>query len=147
VIDFVQAATDGGPIKIGTTDNLDTRLRVLEADYGRPLAVLATRPGGRAEERQWHRRFAHLRLGRTEQFRPAAELLEAIGRPLLVGPNPEAAEVMDNELKPVRITEEALDLARIASSYTGETMSDYVSRIVAERSREDIDKGHEALKS
>jgi hypothetical protein len=33
---------DGGPIKIGYTENLDARLKQLKAHYGRQLAVLAT---------------------------------------------------------------------------------------------------------
>lgn len=49
---------------------------------GRPLALLATMDGGRAEERAIHERFAEHRLGRTEQFRPTAEILAFIGRPL-----------------------------------------------------------------
>lgn len=43
---------------------------------------------------------------------------------------------------PVRITDGAIKWARIASGYTGETMSDYVSRVVEERGREDADKLH-----
>jgi hypothetical protein len=93
MIYFVQP-TDGGPIKIGTTTNLDGRLRQLEAGYGTPLAVLATIEGGRKEESEIHARFAHLRLRRTEQFRPAPELLAFIGRPLLVDANPDSVEAM-----------------------------------------------------
>jgi hypothetical protein len=43
---------------------------------------------------------------------------------------------------PVRLTDEAIAVARIASGYTGETMADYVSRIVVERANEDIDRLH-----
>jgi hypothetical protein len=93
VVYFIQPAR-GGPIKIGTTGDLELRLRQLDADYGLTWAVLGTTPGGVEEERALHGRFAHLRLGRTEQFRPARELLEFIGRPLLVGANPDAVEVL-----------------------------------------------------
>lgn len=72
---------DGGPIKIGHNQDVPTRLAQLEAPYGRPLALLATLPGDRAEEQAIHRRLAHLRLDRRgsrgtrpEQFRPAADL-------------------------------------------------------------------------
>ncbi len=85
---------DGGPVKIGCTDNLPVRLKQLEAHYGRPLALLGTMEGGPHEERAIHGRFAHLRFGRTERFRPAGDLMDFIGRPLLVGPNPEAVEAM-----------------------------------------------------
>lgn len=43
---------------------------------------------------------------------------------------------------PVRLTEEAIGWARIASGYTGESMTEYVSRIVAERGKEDADRLH-----
>jgi hypothetical protein len=98
MIYFAQS-TDGGPIKIGTTADVESRLRQLEAHYGRPLALLATMPGGRDEERAIHRRFALLRFGRTEQFRPAPDLLAFIGRPLLVDPNHETVEVIHVQSK------------------------------------------------
>jgi hypothetical protein len=46
----------------------------------------------------------------------------------------------------VRLTEEAMRLARIASGYTGESMAEYVSRIVEERSQQDIDRLHGEFK-
>lgn len=93
MIYFVQSV-DGGPVKVGTTRNLDRRLKELEARYRRPLSVLATMPGGRKEELQIHRQFSRLRLGNTEQFRPDADLMEFISRPLLVGANPQAVAAM-----------------------------------------------------
>ena len=100
MIYFLQP-TDGGPIKIGFSADVDTRHKALEAHYRRPLALLATLPGGRTEEAEIHRRFDHLRLdnggsrgARIEQFRPAADLLAFIGRPLLVDANPDAVEAM-----------------------------------------------------
>jgi hypothetical protein len=91
VIYFMQP-TDGGPVKIGCSVDVERRHDQLEWHYGKPLALLATLPGDRETEREIHGRFAHLRIGRTEQFRPAADLMEFIGRPLLVDPNPEAVE-------------------------------------------------------
>jgi len=93
VIYFAQL--DSGTIKIGTTDNVDVRIRALESRYGKPAALLATMPGGPDDEAAIHERFAHLRFGRTEQFRPAAELMEFIGKPLLVHPDPDAVEVTE----------------------------------------------------
>jgi hypothetical protein len=58
------------------------------------LALLATLPGGYKEEREIHEKFAHLRFDRTEQFAPATELMEFIGKPLLVAADPDAVEVM-----------------------------------------------------
>lgn len=43
---------------------------------------------------------------------------------------------------PVRLTEEAIKWARIASGYTGESMAEYVSRIVVERGKQDADRLH-----
>lgn len=55
-----------------------------------------------------------------------------------------AERPMDKARKntPVRIDEEALRWARIASGYTGESMSEYISRIVAERARQDAERLH-----
>jgi hypothetical protein len=43
---------------------------------------------------------------------------------------------------PVRITDEAIRWARIASGYTGESVAEYVSRIVEERGKHDADRLH-----
>lgn len=85
---------NGGTVKIGFTDNLNARCKQIEAYYGCPLAILATMKGDRETEREIHERFANLRFGRTEQFRPAVDLMAFIGRPLLVGANPDAVEAM-----------------------------------------------------
>jgi hypothetical protein len=94
VIYFIQSV-DGGPIKIGSTDNLRERLKALEVHYGRPLALLATMPGDREREAEIHAQFSHLRFGRTEQFRPASDLMDFINRPLLVYPSPNTVEAMN----------------------------------------------------
>jgi hypothetical protein len=43
---------------------------------------------------------------------------------------------------PVRLSVEAIRWARIASGYTGESMAEYVSRIVEERAKEDAKRLH-----
>jgi len=43
---------------------------------------------------------------------------------------------------PVRLTDDAIRWGRIASGYTGESMAEYVSRIVCERGKEDTDRLH-----
>jgi hypothetical protein len=83
LIYFLQSI-DGGPVKIGSSKDITRRHEELEAYYGRPLVLLATMEGGRKEETVIHQRFRRLRFGRTEQFRPDPELMEFIGRPLLV---------------------------------------------------------------
>jgi uncharacterized protein (DUF1778 family) len=45
----------------------------------------------------------------------------------------------------VRLTDEAIDLARIAAAFAKENMSEYVCRIVVERARQDIDRYHAEL--
>ncbi len=60
MIYFLQC-TDGGPVKIGYTADLDARRQQLESHSGRPLALLAVREGGREEEREIHERFADYR--------------------------------------------------------------------------------------
>lgn len=80
----------GGPIKIGTTTRLTARIKELEATYGQPLAVLGTCEGDKKTESEIHRRFRHLRFGVTEQFRPAPDLLDFIGRPLFAGGDSES---------------------------------------------------------
>lgn len=85
---------ENAPIKIGFSDDVDRRLDQLEWHYRTQFALLATMPGGREEEKAVHERFAHLRLGRTEQFRPAADLMAFIGRPLLTSANPDATKAI-----------------------------------------------------
>lgn len=125
----------GAPIKIGYTQNLDARKRALELHYGVPLNVLDVREGGKQEEREWHEQFAHLRLGRTEQFKPAADLLAAIGQPLLVDVNLDAVEAMPVRrwagLATVKIHDDVFDLARIVAAYSkGMTVTDLLSGIL-----------------
>lgn len=48
----------------------------------------------------------------------------------------------DPKTTPVRLTADAIKWARIASGYTGESMAEYVSRIVAEHARADIARLH-----
>jgi hypothetical protein len=94
---FLQAA-DGGPVKIGFTANLKYRKRDLEKHYGKPLSLLATRDGGKENEAAIHAMFDHLRLGRTEQFRPDADLMAFIESDAEVNSNTNAPEIM----RPVR---------------------------------------------
>lgn len=98
MIYFLQPV-DGGPVKIGRTDNLDARRKQLEAHYGCQLALLATMPGDKEEESEIHERFREIRFGRTEQYRPTSELMAFIGKPLLVGANSDSVEAMESHSK------------------------------------------------
>ena len=77
MIYFARLAT--GAIKIGTAVDPRKRIRGLVSVYDTPVILLKTLPGGPEEERAIHQRFAHLRLGKKEQFRPGPDLLEFIG--------------------------------------------------------------------
>lgn len=141
---FAQVDRDG-PIKIGCSINVDARLKNLESQYGKPLTLLKIMPGGRDEERAIHERFAEHRIGRTEQFRPVAEIMEFIGLPLLVGPNPDAVEAIPSKpwgqsspMLMIRIDEDSKDVIRRAAEYRGISLSDYVRMVVVEQARKDI---------
>jgi hypothetical protein len=95
------AQLPSGAIKIGKANDVEQRAVGLEYQFGGPVAILKTMAGGLKEEREMHGRFRHLRL-RGEQFRPGPDLMGFIGRPLLVGANPDAVEAADG-IKPVRL--------------------------------------------
>jgi hypothetical protein len=137
VIYFLQSV-EGGPVKIGHSGDVPSRIESLEAHYKKRLALLGTMPGGRDEEREVHERFAHLRFGRTEQFRPAPELMAFIGRPLLVGANPDAVEAMPGPgtgLRHARIELPDIDFQRLkrASTRVHISLSAYIRQAVMER--------------
>jgi hypothetical protein len=136
VIYFAQSL-DGGAVKIGFSDDVDARRQQLELHYGCPLALLATMEGGREQETAIHRRFRSLRFGRTEQFRPTSELMAFIGRPLLVGPNPDAVEAMAGRApnaKPVRLDldPELHQKLRVVAAEQGKPMAVFAREIVEE---------------
>jgi hypothetical protein len=76
VIYFAQLPT--GPIKIGATIDLKTRLIALSSDYGANLTLLATMSGNRSTKYEIHKRFADLRIDRTDLFEPGPALIEFI---------------------------------------------------------------------
>ncbi|MFC3986449.1 GIY-YIG nuclease family protein [Streptosporangium jomthongense] len=70
-----------GLIKIGTTTNLEKRLKALSKGSAMPsgmsvgpVELLATEPGDHRTEGVLHSRFASTRVGRTEWFRPSKAL-------------------------------------------------------------------------
>jgi hypothetical protein len=123
----------GGSVKIGCTGNLEARLDQLKAHYGAELALLATLPGNRSVEAEIHERFAHLRFGRTEQFRPGAELMEFIGKPLLVDANPDAVEAtppLPGIPKAVRLDPDLYAKARIIALRRGIQIGEYLGGLL-----------------
>lgn len=70
---FIQSG-EGGPVKIGTAEDVAARLRELQCGNPETLVVLRTIEGGRAEEVACHRHFSALRI-RGEWFSFAPEML------------------------------------------------------------------------
>ncbi len=66
---------DDGPIKIGTAVNPRFRVRELQPGNHETLRIMTIIPGGLAEERELHQRFADLRISRTDWFRSEARLV------------------------------------------------------------------------
>lgn len=65
----------GQRIKIGWTADLNTRMKSFRA---RAVDILAIEPGDYEVETRRHRQFAHLRIGRSEEFNESPELLSHI---------------------------------------------------------------------
>ena len=61
------------PIKIGTSENVDARVRELQVSCPETLHLLATTPGNLATESRFHRAFSDHHI-RGEWFRPNTEL-------------------------------------------------------------------------
>lgn len=68
-------ALTGDRIKIGTTSTLARRMQAMRV---RDEDVLAIEQGGRLLEMERHRQFAHLRIGKSEEFHRAPELEQHI---------------------------------------------------------------------
>jgi hypothetical protein len=73
---FVQVEHDG-PIKIGTTNRLDERIKSLQTASPYKLRLLAKYEGSHAQERRLHVLYAEYRI-RGEWFRPNQSLMELI---------------------------------------------------------------------
>jgi hypothetical protein len=78
IVYFIQAG-DAGPIKIGTTLNLTSRLSELQCGCPDELRVLGSIPGSHALESELHARFATHRY-RGEWFVATRNLLNYIKR-------------------------------------------------------------------
>jgi hypothetical protein len=81
---YFMRSIHGGPVKIGYSANVRERRQRLQRTYKCKLRILATMEGGVREEREIHQRFAHLRIGTTEQFRSGRDLMEYLGLPPVV---------------------------------------------------------------
>ncbi len=74
---FVQEMPPSGPIKIGRTRNIVSRLCGLRTGVPRELALLAVIPGGAALESAMHRAFAESQI-KLEWYEPSTDLLALI---------------------------------------------------------------------
>lgn len=68
-----------GPVKIGTSNHIPSRLRALRLSSPAPLKLLGSVRGGTTEEAGLHRRFSGARL-HGEWFTATPELLEFIAK-------------------------------------------------------------------
>lgn len=75
---FVQGI-NGGAIKIGYSDNPETRLKALQTGYPDILKILLLVPGTEKTERYFHNKFAEYRLN-GEWFRPEQDILKEISK-------------------------------------------------------------------
>jgi len=79
VIYFIQSI-DGGPIKIGHSSDPETRICTIAQSFGKGKAdfrILGVTDGERPEEREIHKKFAHINL-HGEWFKPTQALLDYI---------------------------------------------------------------------
>jgi len=59
--------------------------------------------------------------------------------------NPTLARKKIEKTTPIRVTDEAIRWARIASGYTGESVAEYASRVITERGHQDAERLHAEL--
>jgi hypothetical protein len=99
VIYFIRlGVSEDAAIKIGYAANVKARVCDLKRKLGVDVTILGVLPGGRPGEAEFHRRFAHLRLGKPEHFRAASELLSCIETETKSPGNIDASAKVDAEL-------------------------------------------------
>jgi hypothetical protein len=69
VIYMIQAG-ENGPVKIGVTDNLESRLCKMQVDNAAPLKVLRLLAGGFAQEAELHIRLSKMARVSAHLIRP-----------------------------------------------------------------------------
>lgn len=84
---FVQAG-EGGPIKIGVSGDVKTRMASLQGAHFERLRLLGSTPGTSEDERKLHQRFSAARV-KGEWFRPVPALLLYIG---MASPSPSPSQ-------------------------------------------------------
>lgn len=113
---FIQGE-NGGPIKIGVTDNIDKRLKQMQTGNPEKLILLHLTYGGRNLEEELHLKFSQY-LYRGEWFNPAKEILEYI----------EELKIRDeNEQRLLSIVELALAFGEILTANEKKLLQEIVN--------------------
>ncbi len=136
---------ENGPVKIGTTLCLPTRLKQHESDFRCDLIVLGVMDGGRVTESQVHLQFAHLRCSGKELFDGTEELLFYIKKHCRI---PDLFDGLhertgtrtgaDPGSKITRIQGRILSLARFIASERGISVCSYLSSILEDQVNRDF---------
>lgn len=140
IVYFVRRESDQ-TIKIGTTKNIEERIRFLMRRYGRmtPIGYIA---GYFDEEEKLHKKFKHLRLGKSEFFSPMCELIDYIfseALPLEVDYTPLREPIACKPIS-LKVTKEMHKELKRLSQSNGATLSGFVRKVLADRlSDENID--------
>ena len=144
VIYFMQPV-DGGPVKIGFSDNVPGRQKALESMFGRKMNLLATTEGTKVRESEIHRQFAHLRFDGTEQFRPTLELAQFIGcdmHSIDEGSEIEAMRPVRSQGTLVRVSSEFADairdLANVELKSIAEVCDEFLYGLVRNQYKESL---------
>jgi hypothetical protein len=129
---------DNGNIKIGTTIRLSERLKVLSRELGLELQLLGVVDGGYADEHALHTEFAHLRV-EGEWFKPDFDL---IGFIKAESRKWDGTDDITLDLISVKMDVKVVKDCRIAATYKGMSLTDYLSESMREVVDQDIEEGH-----
>lgn len=122
----------GGLLKIGTSTDVERRLRSLQSGSAAVLTVIGVMDGGRLEEQALHTEFAGSRL-HGEWFRLSEEeegRLRLRLRPHAPRPPGRAGRPRGVPTKVVRLYEADVDALRLEASRRGMSMRELVARLV-----------------
>lgn len=128
MIYFARVGTDG-PIKIGSTDDLCCRVRNLQSHYRKYVTILHNMDYYIEKEREIQKRFSHLRIGKTEEFRPDPSLEKFIGKPLQAKAVAVPTHYMLG-LRIVRLDADLVTMSKGIAKRNGITTSDYIGALL-----------------
>lgn len=125
-------------IKIGMSSRLSARLLTLKWACGHDITLIGVLPGGRSEEVALHRMFSHLH-DRAEWFRPEPELMAYIQDHAIPWDGvDERAPLAASATEQIRIPADVAFDARIVAVANGESLSEYVSRLILQALQHDL---------